>query len=121
MINKPHDDKTYKMACASIEDSDQPRNNDIIITVFYLLCIHMATKDLCWYLHAGISDSGQTIKMLRSLGYERFPCSINLSMKFHLLRKTLKYRYEKPFLAFNISKVAFISLINVGMPTIVGT
>ena len=31
----------------------------------------MATKDLCWYLHAGISDSGQNIKIPRSQGDER--------------------------------------------------
>ena len=61
------------------------------IRVFYLLCMHMATKYLCWYLHAGISGSGQNIKMSTSRGYKWLAPSINLSMKFQLLKKPLKY------------------------------
>ena len=46
-------------------------------------------------------------------------CSSQLSMKFQMLIKTnmLKNKY---FLAFKLSDVVFIMLINVKMPTIVG-
>ena len=42
-----------------------------------------------------------------------------LSMKFHLLTKK-KYRKINMFLALKLSNNAFIMLINVKMPTIVG-
>ena len=48
-----------------------------------------------------------------------FSCSTQLSMKFQLLIK-LKYEQMMEFLAFSLSDVVFILLINVKMPTIVG-
>ena len=48
-----------------------------------------------------------------------FPCSTQLRMKFQLLikGKTVKNNY---ILAFKLSDVVFILLMNVKMPTIVG-
>ena len=48
-----------------------------------------------------------------------FSCSTQLSTKFQLLKKT-KIPTNKKFLALSLSKVAFIMLINVKTPTIVG-
>ena len=49
-----------------------------------------------------------------------FSCSTQLSMKFQLLMKTKKAERIKYFLAFKLSDVVFIMLINVKMPLIVG-
>ena len=49
-----------------------------------------------------------------------FSYSTQLSTKFILLIKKLKYQQMKKFLAFSLSDVVFIRLINVKMPTIVG-
>ena len=51
--------------------------------------------------------------------YKTFSCSIQLCMKFHLPLKTKKLKI-KTFLAFKLSNVVFIMLINVKMPTFVG-
>ena len=48
-----------------------------------------------------------------------FSCLTELSTKFQLLIK-LKYRQMKKFFALSLSDVAFIMLINIRMPTIVG-
>ena len=48
-----------------------------------------------------------------------FPCSTQLSTKFQLLINT-KILTNKEFLAFSLSDVVFIMLLNVKMPTIVG-
>ena len=48
-----------------------------------------------------------------------FSCSSHLSIGFQLLIKT-KLQKGKAFLAFKLSDVVFIKLINVKMPTIVG-
>ena len=52
-------------------------------------------------------------------GYKTFSCSTHLSTKFQLLIK-IKYRQIKKFLALSLTDVAFILLINVKVPTIVG-
>ena len=48
-------------------------------------------------------------------GYKTFSCFSQLILKFQL-----KHLKKKIFLAFKLSAVAFIVLINVRMPTIVG-
>ena len=48
-----------------------------------------------------------------------FSCSTQLSTKFQLLIKT-KIRQMKKFIALSLSDVAFIMLIDVKMPSIVG-
>ena len=63
------------------------------------------------------------INLRHSTGLEvikLFSCSTQLSTKFHLLIKTIKYRQIKKLLALSFSDVVFILLINVKMPTIVG-
>ena len=49
-----------------------------------------------------------------------FSCSIQLNMKFQLLIKAKMIKNQKKNLAFKLSDAAFIMLINVKMPTIVG-
>ena len=49
-----------------------------------------------------------------------FSCSIQLSIKFHLLIKTEMLERKKCFLDLKLSLVVFIMLINVKMPTIIG-
>ena len=56
--------------------------------------------------------------MIWPRGYKLFSCSTRLSRKFQLLIKT-KIPTKK-FLAVSLSDVAFIMLINVQMPAIVG-
>ena len=56
--------------------------------------------------------------MTRPQGYKPLSCSTQLSMKFQLLIKA-KMLKNKDF-SFKLSDVAFIMLINVKMPTIVG-
>ena len=58
-----------------------------------------------------INPGFQVIKLL--------PCSTQLSKKFQLLIKTNMLK-NKDYLAFKLSNVVFIMLINVTMPTIVG-
>ena len=61
----------------------------------------------------------EAFKKIKQYGPAIFSCSTELSMKFQLLIKTkmLKVKY---FLAFKLSDTAFILLIDVKMPTIVG-
>ena len=48
------------------------------------------------------------------------PCSTQLNMTFQVLIKKTKILQIKTLFAFKLSDVAFIMLINVKMPTIVG-
>ena len=56
----------------------------------------------------------------RPQDYKTFPCSTQLSTKFQLLIKKLKYQQIKKYLALRPSDVVLIMLINVKMLTIVG-
>ena len=51
--------------------------------------------------------------------FKTFSCTTQLSMEFQLLIKSNMLK-NMTFLAFKLSDVVFIMLINVNMPTIVG-
>ena len=61
-INEPAYDKTYKMACASSEDSDQPGHPSSLITVF---ATRMKKAWVLSYLFRANEDSDQTGRMPR--------------------------------------------------------
>ena len=73
----------------------------------------MTTRTKNWF------GSKQHLPMNQARGYKSFSYSTQLSTKFQLLIKT-KILKIKTFLAFKLSGVVFIMLINVKMPTIVG-
>ena len=60
IIEQPHD-KTNKMTCAPIEDSDQPGHSPSLISS---LCVQWVAKDPR-FLHADSNDSDQTGLMSR--------------------------------------------------------
>ena len=65
-----------------------------------------------WIVKSSVNPAPEVIKL--------FTCSTQLSTKFQLLIKKLKYRQMKKCLALSLSDVIFIMLINVKMSTIVG-